>query len=247
MFDFIFNAFADFYLLVNADGTFKFCFELISIAFFGVLLISFFVKGYSLNKRTTFCVFALGVCILEFGVDLVQNKPIGRSVALLGISTLLSAIVFSVRVKNCTSKEQREFVKFIDGCLKGGKNKNAPPESVEDDCVNTPLKLNAIPTRNFFDDEIEQDYVVDDLDFNSCTNDSQTQNKTCAKDVDFSHVKSVMERLSSVALLPSDKKQLLDLENVVRTAETTGLDGALKNKINDGLSALLKIMAKYGV
>ena len=37
MIDFVLNAFADFYLLVNADGTFKFCFELIILAFFVAL------------------------------------------------------------------------------------------------------------------------------------------------------------------------------------------------------------------
>ena len=247
MIDFVLNAFADFYLLVKADGTFKFCFELISFAFFVALAISFFVKGYCLKKRIYFCVFVFGVCLLNFGVDIVQNKSIGRSVALLGFSMLFSAIVFSVRVKDTTNKEQREFVKFIDGCLRGRKGKDATQESVECDCVNTPLKLNAIPTKNFFDDEIEQDYAFDDLNFNSCTNGSQNQKKTNAKEVDFSHVKSVMDRLSSVALLPSDKKQIKELESVVRTAEATGVDGALKSKINDGLSALLKIMAKYGV
>ena len=247
MIDFIFNAFADFYYAVGADGVFKFCLKLLFVAFAVWLSLSIFVKSFSIKKRLTFCIFALGDCVSLLGTDLANNQVLWRSVALLGVGTMLSAIIFSVRVKQSTVKEKKALVKFIDGCINKQKENKTLEETVDEHCVNTPLKLHVIPTNNVFDDEIEQDYNRGDLIFTPRANNSENLRKSNVNEVDFSHVKSVMERLSTVPLLPSDKKQITDLEKVVHTAETTGVDGALKSKINDGLSALLKIMAKYGV
>lgn len=66
-------------------------------------------------------------------------------------------------------------------------------------------------------------------------------------EVDFSHVKNVMARLEYYKLNPSDKRQVNDLEAAILRAENGVYDGDVRNKINTGLGALLKIMAKYGV
>lgn len=61
---------------------------------------------------------------------------------------------------------------------------------------------------------------------------------------DFSHVKSVIERLNAFPLSTGDRKQIKELENAIVLIE----NGAEEDfEINDGLGALLKIMAKYGV
>jgi hypothetical protein len=66
-------------------------------------------------------------------------------------------------------------------------------------------------------------------------------------EIDFSHVKNVIERLAYFPLTPFEKRQVKDLEVTVKRVEM-GEDGLdLKNKINDGLGALLKIMSKHGV
>ena len=71
--------------------------------------------------------------------------------------------------------------------------------------------------------------------------------KNFALDVDFTHVKKVLERLSYVSLSPTDKRQVKELETAICAAECGQADNLNKAKINDGLSALLKIMAKYGI
>ena len=61
---------------------------------------------------------------------------------------------------------------------------------------------------------------------------------------DFSHVKSVIERLENFPLSTSDRKQIKELENAIILIENGTEDDY---SINDELGALLKIMAKYGV
>ena len=64
--------------------------------------------------------------------------------------------------------------------------------------------------------------------------------------VDFSHVKNVIKKLENFDLIPSDKKEIRELEGVLYQAENSGKYAELKEKINDGLGSLLKLMAKYG-
>ena len=66
-------------------------------------------------------------------------------------------------------------------------------------------------------------------------------------EIDFSHVKSVLSKLEYYPLKEQDKKQARDLENAIITAEEMGINYELKEKINDGLGALLKIMSKYAI
>ncbi len=66
-------------------------------------------------------------------------------------------------------------------------------------------------------------------------------------EIDFSHVKSVIERLEYYNLSQMEKKQVKELENALLIAEKSGEMQGVKQKINDGLGALLKIMSKHGV
>ncbi len=66
-------------------------------------------------------------------------------------------------------------------------------------------------------------------------------------DINFSHVKSILERLSYYSLKESDKKQARELEFALNECERGNDTPLMRSKVNDGLSALLKIMAKYGV
>ncbi len=73
------------------------------------------------------------------------------------------------------------------------------------------------------------------------------ENNNSAPEVDFSHVKSVIKRLEYYNLTPSDKRQVTELERSIFTAERNGITPEIKESVNDGLGALLKIMSKYGV
>lgn len=66
-------------------------------------------------------------------------------------------------------------------------------------------------------------------------------------EIDFTHVKNVIERLNYYNLGHTDKRTVNDLVNNVSQAENGDFTPDLKEKINDGLGALLKIMSKYSV
>lgn len=63
--------------------------------------------------------------------------------------------------------------------------------------------------------------------------------------LDVSHVKNVIERLSYFPLSVSERKQINELSSLILIAERNG-DSVAKEKLNEKLSLLLKIMAKYG-
>lgn len=65
-------------------------------------------------------------------------------------------------------------------------------------------------------------------------------------ELDYSHVKNVIARLDYFGLKESDRRQIHDLEASLSEAERGGCSQGLKERINDGLSSLLKIMSKYG-
>ena len=65
-------------------------------------------------------------------------------------------------------------------------------------------------------------------------------------EIDYSHVKSVIERISLLSLNQSDRKTVKELELCVLGAENGDDRIETKRKINDGIGALLKIMSKYG-
>lgn len=67
------------------------------------------------------------------------------------------------------------------------------------------------------------------------------------EELNFTHVKNVLERLNYYNLSPSDKKAVVELKGLLFQAENMGLTKESKSKINDGLSLLLKIMSKYSV
>jgi hypothetical protein len=66
-------------------------------------------------------------------------------------------------------------------------------------------------------------------------------------DLDFTHVKNILARLEYYSLSSQEKRQVEQLKSYVLDAERGQDDPNLKGKINDGLGALLKIMAKHGV
>ena len=68
----------------------------------------------------------------------------------------------------------------------------------------------------------------------------------CAE-LDFSHVKNVLQRLEPALLTYSDRRQIHELEIALAEAESGRYSAETKGKINEGLGNLLKIMARHGV
>lgn len=78
-------------------------------------------------------------------------------------------------------------------------------------------------------------------------NSSVQKRETADKDVDFSHVKSVVDKLERFNLSAADKRAINALKINVMTAESCGMNNKLKSDINDGLCSVLKMMSKYNV
>ena len=66
-------------------------------------------------------------------------------------------------------------------------------------------------------------------------------------EINYSHIKNVLERLNYFSLKESDKRQVRELEYALCECEKGNVSPLLRSKVNDGLGALLKMMAKYGV
>lgn len=66
-------------------------------------------------------------------------------------------------------------------------------------------------------------------------------------DLNYSHVKSILERLSYYPLSQSDKNKMEQLNTFLCDVENGDDSQLKKSKINEGLGELLKIMSRYGV
>ena len=75
----------------------------------------------------------------------------------------------------------------------------------------------------------------------------EKENSETIDGLNLSHVKNILKRLDYFDLSQGDRRQVRDLETAVFQAERHFDDQDVKEKLNDGLGALLKIMAKYGV
>lgn len=100
----------------------------------------------------------------------------------------------------------------------------------------------------YIDGEIKKENLKKAKDYGYETIKCQDVNKkSYPEEINFSHVKSVIDRLEYFDLSPADKKQIDNLKSELYFAENDGFTPEKKSRINDGLSGLLKIMSKYGV
>ena len=90
-----------------------------------------------------------------------------------------------------------------------------------------------------------------DFKFKNQAVEEETFNQTVVEktdgEIDFSHVLGVIAKLEYYPLTTTEKKQVKELSEVIRQAQCGKNDKETKIRINDGLSFLLKIMAKHGV
>ncbi len=115
-------------------------------------------------------------------------------------------------------------------------------------------KLDSV-VKNDEDSEKTPSFIPNGLrKFSSETDGSKTFDKIerptarfTVPEVDFTHVRNVMERLDYFGLSQTDRNAVNQLKTTLAEAESFGIDDALKGKINDGLGQLLKIMSKYNV
>ncbi len=188
--------------------------------FVAITLVSRLTPLYSLKKRAWYFVASLCVLAIELGflTFLVQIELFYFSLA---ITLILFCVVLVVPEKSVDIEENhRQLARIIDeGVKDGGQSLNTPVEE-EGTCQNQ----------------------SDVQNFNQ-----QNYDDVGRFELDFQHVKLVIQKLEYYPLSASDRKVVRELEESIYTAENEGFSTVIKGKINDGLGALLKIMSKHGV
>lgn len=212
--------------------------SLSAVAFSCVLetLISIFAYGYGIKKRIRFFLVAASAVILQAAAEKYSGNSAFTSVTLV-VCLLFSAVVISVPVRTGKiTEKQRELARFIDG-----KIKIAAERSIEDDGykeIRIEEKTEHKPLNSFADRERSD--AVEIL---------KTVGKKAerrASDLDIEHIRAVLSRLDYYGLSAADKRIINELNYSLLAAERGNVDLETKERINDGLGALLKIMSKYG-
>ena len=135
---------------------------------------------------------------------------------------------FNERVIVITEK-QREFVRAIDKSIVENEKENKKSFTENNEFLERIEKT-------FAEKKVEKIAVKPPL-----------EEKEIKEELNFTHVKNVLERLNYFNLSPADRKTVIDLKSELFKVENIGLTRESKIKINDGLSSLLKIMSKYSV
>ncbi len=202
---------------------------LLTATFVAVIIMCFCRCEFGLKRRAPF----LGVVgvILPFTVTLILLGGIDVSFlfVILTLSFLYAFILLLIPTKErVVTEEQKNLIKYLDEKLK---------ERVNEDISTTDEKDNVVRLRAVDSVEIEKD--------NLPKNNGGGASGACS-DINFSHVRNVIARLNYFGLSQSDRRMVQDLESWLLQAERGDKDREVKEKINDGLSNLLKIMSKYG-
>lgn len=194
---------------------------LLTIAFIPAIILSVVKVNYNRKKRLWYLAFSTCALVAFAGFNLLAKESVGVFAIAVAICGLLNAIVFCLPAKRGEKEDApRELIRLIDREIHGER---------EDEKEELPFKITKHEKINEreFEREIEQGAGKYELD--------------------FSHVKSVISRMDFFPLTASDKRQVKELENAVYCAEHGEFTKENKERINEGLGALLKIMSKYGI
>ena len=178
-------------------------------------------RGYGVLKRLWIVFFMVGITLVQLWLELLLNGKIKHLFLTLGISICtLSIILFLPKRTIKITQPQRDLARLISNSVKRQEEQNV---------------INELPKES----EVFCSPII--------KAESQKIPVNNKKEIDFSHVKSVLNKLEYYPLKEQDKKQAEQLEKAIFTAEQNGMTPVLKEDINDGLGALLKIMSKYAV
>lgn len=206
---------------------------LLSVGVIGLLvnvLLSVFKNNYRLLDRLWFA-FLLGA-LTAFGgsATLIFSDGAEFILILIGVYALFSLSLVYPKSKPRFSSSQLEFARLMDGKAREQKDVADGFSALEKN-VNLPTENLRLKPEN---DEFTQQ-------------ENSLEKEIDGLNLDFSHVKKVLTRLDYFSLSPCDKRQVRELENLLLRAEKGESGLQIKEEINDGLGALLKIMSKYGV
>lgn len=204
------------------------------VAFLTILcsILSLAKSQYTHLKRLWIVFDFVGICLIEFWFEMQIDRQISYLYLTVGVCFIGLAICLFLPVKKLKiSEEKRMLAQFLDRCAHNEnsehRQQNLSVKSQKD------VKLSKILSSPIIS-----------------ANRSDVINKKSSQEndeIDFTHIKSILARLEYYPLKEQDKKSAKELEKAILDAEENGLDKILKQSINEGLGALLKIMAKYAV
>ena len=186
------------------------------------IILSIVKSRYGVKNRLWIVFFMVGINLVQTWIELVVNGRIQHLFLTVGICVcLLSIILFLPQKHTRITEPQRNLARFISNSITEKK------------------QLDALA-----DDFPKESKVISSPIIKTEPKSAPNNNKN---EIEFSHVKSVLNKLEYYPLKEQDKKQAKELENAIYFAEQNGLSLDVKEKINDGLGALLKIMSKYAI
>lgn len=206
-------------------------------AFIIFLMLSLFKKEFGFLKRLWYICFCCGTIISQAALQIAAEQRITLCFCSLGIVLACASILFCFNTKKeKTSKADNNYLKneCFDGCF----DEKSVQKAITDN--KTKNRFDEQNSKNESDLNKTADFIVEHI---------KTEVKPAQKqknDIDYSHVKSIISKLGYYGLSASDKRLISELETFVVEAENGDDRVELKRKINEGLGALLKIMAKYG-
>ena len=193
-------------------------------------------QGYGILKRLWLVLAFMGICLIEFWFENELSGQKSYLALTIGLCFLSLSICLFLPVKSIKiSAEKRTLAQFLDKCAHGKSLESNSVFSKDDFSIN---QSDITPSKILFSPITKADSVSEK---------NKEKEKSKNDEIDFSHVKSILARLEFYPLKEQDKKSALELEKAILEAEENGLNTMLKQTINDGLGALLKIMAKYAV
>ncbi len=185
------------------------------------LVITLVKRGYSVINRLWAVILTVGVWCIQAWFELTILGYVKHLFLTVGISIFILSPIFFLPIKTIKiTTQQRDLARLISDKIKNQREQKDIDLSPEKSVIFSSPIIKA-----------EQKKTSD-------------ENKS---EIDFSHVKSVLNKLEYYPLKEQDKKQAKELENAIILAEQNGINLSLKEKINDGLGALLKIMSKYAI
>lgn len=230
------NIFTFINIFLGAEGVFLICFSLLLACFIIVLILALRKNNYLLKKRLWFFFVVYSVVELEKGLETLCLFSNGFSTLTLALGLLFCIPVFYVKKGKEKTQKARDLVKFIDEQIHNNVLEYTPTSFQEND-LKKPIRVENFAQQPQKEEQINTGQFIEKR--------KETKSNPC--DLDFTHVKNVIARLEYLSLGNSDRRQIRELESVVAQAEAGDYTPNTKEKINDGLGALLKIMSKYGV
>lgn len=222
--------------IVNYLSATAVVFALSGAVVFGFVLVLVLTIVRPRNERSDFRLFAGAVALVELLFALWHDAFDGFVPALtfpvitVAAGYLMQLVLEETRKARLSARAKREYRKVEKVIDRELEKPEEPPRKPE-----KPVSVRP-PVRY-----IDEDFPLQRME-EPVRGTGPDKDKLC-----LDHAASVIEKLSYYDLTPADLKQVDELELVIHQAEREGVTPANKERINDGLSELLKIMSKYAV